>query len=281
VQGRSKKQVVSDYGITDLDTNYKRKIDVDRLSHDKDYGHNNVSQFQLWGPCYSILDCTNMGSSNLEDYIEKMENADGFSDPSAMDKDAQAKMKADILDKFAMDNQNIISDSAMCENAKKFAGKIGDKKLLSVANSGDAYAVIRFLVENNETYLRNSKQRYAQYSTQNKTLLEALACKVLGVNTSQADSIIASNAGSLRKNGKANKELYISLSAELENIYYIMKGINEAKSGNDMLMFVLKSCGISPEEFRNMPNTEEEAIEEFNNVRENFVRTFNKLLIKY
>lgn len=281
VQGRSKKQVVADFGITDLDANDKRKIDVDRLSHDKDYGHNNVSQYQLWGPCYSILDCTNMGNSNLEDYIAKMENADGFSDPSTMDKDAQAKMKADILDKFAMDNKNIISDSAMCENAKKYADKIGDKKLSSVANNGNAYNVIKFLVENNETYLRNSKQRYAQYSTQNKILLEALACKMLGVNASQADSIIASNAGSLRKNGKANKELFISISAELENIYYIMKGINEAKSGNDMLMFVLNSCGISPEEFKNMPNTEEEAIENFNNVRENFVRTFNKLLIKH
>jgi hypothetical protein len=281
VQSRSVKQAVSDYGITDLDTNDKRKIDVDRLTHDKDYGHNNVKQFQLWGPCYSILDCSNMGNSNLADYIDKMENADGFSDTDTMDKDAQAKMKSDILAKFEMDNQNVLSDSSMCQNAKKYADSIGDKKLSSIANNGDAYSVIKFLVENNETYLRSSKQRYAQYSTQTKNLLEALACKVLGVNVSQADSVIASNAGSLRKNGKANKSLFYNVAAELENIYYIMKGISEARTSSDMLMFVLNSCGISPEEFRNMPNTEEEAIETLNNVRENFVRTFNKLLIKH
>ena len=151
----------------------------------------------------------------------------------------------------------------------------------SVANNGDAYSVIKFLVDNNETYLRNSKQRYAQYTTENRNLLEALACKVLGVNTDQADRIITSNANSLRRNGKVNKALFINVASELENIYYIMKGISEAKTGNDMLMFVLDACGISPEEFRNMPNTEEEAIEDFNNVRENFVRTFNKLLIKH
>ena len=285
VIGRSKKQVVSDMGITDLATNDKRQVDVDRLSHDKDYGHNNVKQFQLWGPCYSIFDCTNIANSNLEDYIDK-NMADGFSiDTSATDTktqaQAQAQVKSDILSKFQMDNQNIISDSTMCANAKKYADSIGDKKLAAVANNQSALEVIDFLVNNNEVYLRKKQQRYAQHSPQSLQLLKALAIKVLGLDATEADKTIAANARSLRQNGKVNKDLFYDVAAELENIYFILKGISEAKTANDMLMFVLDACDISVDEFKNMPEDEQEAEEMMNNIKENFIRTFNKLIITH
>ena len=285
VVGRSKQQVVSDMGITDLATNDKRQVDVDRLSHDKDYGHNNVKQFQLWGPCYSILDCTNVSNSNLEDYIDQ-NMADGFSiDSSATDiktqSQAQAQVKSDILSKFQADNQNNISDTAMCENAKKYADSIGDKKLAAVAVNKSALEVIDFLVNNNEVYLRKKQQRYAQHSPQSLQLLKALAIKVLGLDATEADKTIAANARSLRQNGKVNKDLFYEVAAELENIYFILKGISEAKTANDMLMFVLDACDISIGEFKNMPEDEQEAEEMMNNVKENFIRTFNKLIITH
>ena len=283
VVGRSISQVISDYGITDLASNDKRQIDVDRLSHDKDYGHNNAKKFQLWGPCYSILDCTNVANSNLEDYIDKLGDfAVNITTTDAKSQaQAQVQAKSDILSKFQMDNQNIISDSVMCQNAKKYADNIGDKKLAAVANNQSATDVIKFLVNNNEVYLRNKQQRYAQHSPQSLQLLEALAIKVMGLDSTEADKVIAANAKSLRNNGKVNKDLFYSVAAELENIYFILKGISEAKSSSDMLMFVLNACGISVEEFRNMPENEQEANEMVSNVRENFIRTFNKLLITH
>ena len=78
-----------------------------------------------------------------------------------------------------------------------------------------------------------------------------------------------------------NKGLFYSVASDLENIYYILNGLAESTTANDMLKFVLDSCGISVEEFKNMPNTEQEAQEAVNNVRENFIRTFNKLLITH
>lgn len=283
VVGRSKSQVISDYGITDLASNDKRQIDVDRLSHDKDYGHNNAKKFQLWGPCYSILDCTNVANSNLEDYIDKLGDfsVNITTTDAKSQAQAQVQAKSDILSKFQMDNQNIISDSVMCQNAKKYADNIGDKKLAAVANNQSATDVIKFLVNNNEVYLRNKQQRYAQHSPQSLQLLEALAIKVMGLDATEADKVIAANAKSLRNNGKVNKDLFYSVAAELENIYFILKGISEAKSSSDMLMFVLNACGISVDEFRNMPENEQEANEMVSNVRENFIRTFNKLLITH
>ena len=219
----------------------------------------------------------------MEDYIDKLGDfAVNITTTDAKSQaQAQVQAKSDILSKFQMDNQNIISDSVMCQNAKKYADNIGDKKLAAVANNQSATDVIKFLVNNNEVYLRNKQQRYAQHSPQSLQLLEALAIKVMGLDATEADKVIAANAKSLRNNGKVNKDLFYSVAAELENIYFILKGISEAKSSSDMLMFVLNACGISVEEFRNMPENEQEANEMVSNVRENFIRTFNKLLITH
>jgi hypothetical protein len=166
----------------------------------------------------------------------------------------------------------------MCANAKKYADSIGDKKLAAVANNQSALEVIDFLVNNNEVYLRKKQQRYAQHSPQSLQLLKALAIKVLGLDATEADKTIAANARSLRQNGKVNKDLFYEVAAELENIYFILKGISEAKTANDMLMFVLDACDISVDEFKNMPEDEQEAEEMMNNIKENFIRTFNKLI---
>ena len=272
LEKRSERQAIADYGIQDYDTNDKRKIDVSKLANDKNYGNNGVKRFKLFGPYYSINQCTETRQSNLKDYLSAHEfgnNLDGD-----IDKDAQAKMKSDIVARIELDNKNVISDSSMCQNARIYAEKKGDKKLASVASKGDAASVIKFLVNNAESYLRNSAQRYAQHTAESRGLLEALACKKMGLNLDYADRQIMSNANNL----VINKQLLISITSELENIYYILNGLAESVVSNDMLMFVLNACGISVEEFKNMPNTEQEAMEMYNNVRENFIRTFNNLL---
>jgi hypothetical protein len=278
---RSASQVINDLGITDYDTNDKRKIDVSKLENDINYGQNNVRGFKLCPfPYYSINQCTESRQSNLKDYIAQHEHGDNID--TTVDKDAQTKMKSDIVAKIELENQNVISETAMCQNAKKYAENRGDKKLASIASRGSAADVISFLAANAESYLRNKAQRYASHTDDTRELLEALALKKMGLDVDNADRRIIAKASQLRNyNGKINKGLFYSVASDLENIYYILNGLAESTTANDMLKFVLDSCGISVEEFKNMPNTEQEAQEAVNNVRENFIRTFNKLLITH
>lgn len=272
LERRSERQAIADYGIHDYDTNDKRKIDVSKLVNDKNYGHNGVKRFKLFGPYYSINQCTESRNSNLKDYIAGHTYGDNVN--MDVDKDTQAKMKSDVMAKIEFENQKVISDSSMCQNARKYAENKGDKKLASIASRGDAASVITFLVTNAETYLRNEAQRYAPHTGESKKLLEALALKIMGLRVDYADREIMSRANNL----SINKQLLVSITSDLENIYNILNGLVESVVNNDMLMFVLNSCGISVDEFRRLPNTEEEAMGMYNNVRENFIRIFNNLL---
>jgi hypothetical protein len=56
-----------------------------------------------------------------------------------------------------------------------------------------------------------------------------------------------------------------------------MAGLAE-DSGNDLFMWALNALGLSVEEYKAMPNTEEEALSEFNEVKKTFINNFNKLL---
>lgn len=276
VQGRSEAQTIADYGIQDYDTNDKRKLQVTRLSNDKDYGHNNAAKFTLesFHPFYDISDCTQTRQSNLVDNIGDVNKA--F---YKMDKDKDAAAKQQVVLDIQAQNKDILQDSTMCENAKKYAEKIGDKKLASVAANGNASDIVSFLAMNAESYLRNKAQRnFSQYNNQARELLKAVALKVLGLGDAQNDNNIQANCGYLKRNGKASKEVFIDIATDLDNIYYIMHGINESADMNSTLKYVLDVCGISVEEFKNMPETEEDAVQQINSVRENFVRTFNNML---
>ena len=276
LQKSSEGEAINKFGITDYATNDKRKIDVSKLANDANYGNNNVKSFELCPfPFYSINQCTEIRTNNLKDYIANHDHA-GDIDPDS-DKDTQAKMKSDIITKIELENQNVISEPAMCQNAKKYAESKGDKKLASIASRGNAADIIHFLANNAETYLRNEAQRYAAHTGDSKKLLEAISLKKMGLNVDYADRELMSRA----QNIKMNQLLLVSITSDLENIYNILSGLAESAISNNMFMFVLNSIGMSVEDFKHLPKTEQEAQEMANNVRESFVRTFNKLLITY
>jgi hypothetical protein len=74
-----------------------------------------------------------------------------------------------------------------------------------------------------------------------------------------------------------NKKTFHAIGSDFENIVGIINGVKESVS-NNTLMWMLNVLGMSVEEYKAMPNTEEEADNMFNGVRESFIRTFNNLL---
>lgn len=280
---RSRKKTLSDIGATqaDWDSDDLLKVQVAKLQNDKDFGNNNAKSFRVGEPYYDISECTPFRQSNLMDKILARDSAKNIN--RDLDKDANLKKKSDVIANIQTINQNILDNNTMCQNAKAYADKIGDKKLARVASSGIASQVVKFLADNAEAYLRNAAQRNSgQHTRQTRDLLEALALKKLGLGSQDVDRIIVQNCNFLRRNGKVNKDMFITVASDLENIYYIMSNnLNESVVSNDMLKFVLDSCGVSVEEFKNMPQNEMEANEMVNDVRESFIRTFNKLLIAH
>lgn len=275
--GRSKLQTIADYGIKDYDSNDLRKVQVDRLSHDIDYGDNDADKFALSPfPFYDISDCTQIRPSNLPEMLEKQNNGENSFDD--VDKDKQVQLKNNALSNIENANKNVMSDKAMCDNALKYAQKIGDKKLERVASVGSAADVISFLANNAEAYLRNRAQRNGSKNAAPVELVAAVALKKMGLGDEQNDAKIAATCGRLRVNNKVNKLMFFNLASDLDDIYNILMGLTESSEVQSTLKFVLDACGISVDEFKSMPNTEEEAQESFRNVREGFVRTFNKML---
>ena len=85
------------------------------------------------------------------------------------------------------------------------------------------------------------------------------------------------NMRSIRGYGGLNKQAFYNVGSDFENIIYILNGINESVSENTF-MWMLKTLGISVDEFKTMPNTEEEANEMMDGIKESFIKTFNKIL---
>jgi hypothetical protein len=56
-----------------------------------------------------------------------------------------------------------------------------------------------------------------------------------------------------------------------------MAGLAESV-GDDLFVWALNTLGVSIDTYKAMPDTEEEALGELNNIKESFIRNFNKLL---
>jgi hypothetical protein len=110
-------------------------------------------------------------------------------------------------------------------------------------------------------------------------LTKALIYMRFGIFMDSAKRIIANNMSIIKKrDGSFNKNMFNAVISDFQNIYFIMAGLTEANV-DDLFTWALNTLGVSVEEYKAMPNTEEEALAELNNVRESFIKNFNKLLI--
>lgn len=275
VTHRSLKQTMAAYGVTQAqyDANPMIRKQIDTLMNDKDYGIYNNSKFGLNGisPYYDYsqtslhpglqdnYDFDNIGISNVDKDKDKAED----------------EKRGDIL-ATATGANNRMSEEDIIKNLEAYAVKNNDTELINILKSGNKTIVksIDYLAENSKTILREVDDRKKSLY---KGILVALVLKRIQIDVDYSDRLISQNMGQLRNYGGLNKQAFYAVGADFENIIFIINGINEAV-GNDEFMWMLKTLGISVDEFKSMPNTEQEAEEMVNGVRESFIKTFNKLL---
>ena len=108
-------------------------------------------------------------------------------------------------------------------------------------------------------------------------VLVAFVLKRIQVDTDYSDRLLMNNMSQLRDYGGLNKKVFYAVGADFENIVSIIYGLNESVS-NSTIMWMLNTLGMSVEEFKALPNSEEEAETMVSKVRESFIKTFNNLL---
>jgi hypothetical protein len=77
-----------------------------------------------------------------------------------------------------------------------------------------------------------------------------------------------------------NQKLITDLWAYAYNVISLLNEIKESYENGLTLAKVINYLGYTVDEFKRMPKTDEEAYEILRGVRENFIKTFNNLLIK-
>jgi len=272
---RSLKQTMKDYGVTQAqyDSNAMIRKQIDTLMNDRDYGQYNNSNFGLNGisPYYdysetvlqqgaqSNYDFDNMNTGNVDTEKDKAED----------------EKRGDIL-AAATGVKAKKSDADIIKNLEAYAVKNNNTDLINILKSGGNVIIkaVEYLADNSKTILRevdaNKKKLY-------KGVLVAFVLKRLQIDTDYSDRLLMNNMSQLRTYGGLNKAVFHAVGSDFENIITLINGVNESVS-NGTLMWMLNAIGMSVEEYKALPNNEQEASEMLNNVRESFIKTFNNLL---
>lgn len=272
---RSLKQTMKDYGVTQAqyDSNAMVRKQIDTLMNDKDYGQYNNSKFGLNGisPYYDYSETVlQQGAQSNYDF----DNMNAGNVDTEKDK-AEDEKRGDIL-AAATGTKAKKSDADIIKNLEAYAVKTNNTDLINILKSGGNVITkaIEYLADNSKTILRevdaNKKKLY-------KGVLVAFVLKRLQIDTDYSDRLLMNNMSQLRTYGGLNKAVFHAVGSDFENIITLINGVNESVS-NSTLMWMLNAIGMSVEEYKALPNNEQEASEMLNNVRESFIKTFNNLL---
>ena len=275
VTPRSVRQTMSDYGVTQAqyDSNPMIRKQIDTLTNDKDYGQYNNSSFGLNGisPYYDYSETVLQPGEQSNYDFDNMEvgNID-------KDKDkAEDEKRGDILAAATGANDRK-SEEDIIKSLQEYAVKNNNTDLINIIKNGNNVIIksVEYLAENSKTILREVDQKKKNLY---QGVLVALVLKRLKINPDYSDRLLTSNMSQLREYGGLNKKVFYAVGSDFENIISIINGINESVS-NSTLMWMLNTLGMSVEEFKALPNSEEDAGEMLNNVKESFIKTFNNLL---
>lgn len=281
----------SGIGQQDYDNNAMARLVVNKFMNDINYGqtNNNSGGFNVDGPYYDFSETQLIqGMQDNYDFNQIVNNKAITNINDAAKKEDDAK-RFDFLNS-ADDGSVKLDPKTLLVNISNFASKVGDMSLSNIAAKGDLNRCIDYLVENSVTIKRLRGKGYTGWNDAVKAskekrniyidLTRALIYMRFGINLDTAKSIIATNLSIIKKKGGTgyNQNAFNSVLTDFQNIYFIMAGLNEDLN-SDLFVWGLNALGISVEEYRNMPKTEEEAVAEINGVRESFIKNFNMLLV--
>lgn len=273
------------------DTNAMSRLVVKKFMNDINYGqaNNNSGGFNVDGPYYDLSE-TQLIKGMQDNYdFDMIVNNKSITNINAAAKKDEDAARFDVL-KPADGDANKFDEKTLLSNIADFASKVGDADLERYASKGkDLLRCIAYLVDQSETIKRLRGKNYSGWNDSVKEagkkkiiyteLTKALIYMRFGIFMDSAKRIIANNMSIIKKrDGSFNKNMFNAVISDFQNIYFIMAGLTEANV-DDLFTWALNTLGVSVEEYKAMPNTEEEALAELNNVRESFIKNFNKLLI--
>lgn len=270
---RSKAQTMAAFGVTqaqyDADAMLQRQIDT--LQNDKDYGIMNNSKFGLNGisPYYDLSDTVlQPGQPEVYDWQNNCPININVNKTKKED-----EKKSEIISAVMGDRK---SEADIITALTNYATKKNDTNLLAILTSkgNTVRRAFEYLAENSKTIVRENDQRKKNLYL---SLLLIFLFTRFGVETDYANNLLARYSSQITNYGKLNKTAFHAVGSDFQNIVAIINGVKESVS-NNTLMWMLKVLGMSVEEYKAMPDTEEEAEARLNGVRESFIRTFNNLL---
>ena len=288
----SKTDSMNHFGIdrNTFNTNAMARLVVQKGMNDKNYGETNNNpggKYIPEGPYYDYSE-TELIQGMVDNY-----DFDAIANNKAITNINSAAKKEDDTKRFDMlkpkDGDTTKFDvKTLLTNISNFAAKVGDTALEQYAKGGNLNSCVSYLVDQSETIKRLRGKNYTGWNRAvqdagNKKkiyadLTKALVFMRFGINMDDAKNLIANNMNTIKtRTGGFNKNVFNAIISDFQNIYFIMAGLAE-DSGNDLFMWALNALGLSVEEYKAMPNTEEEALSEFNEVKKTFINNFNKLL---
>lgn len=288
----SKSAAMNKFGVDQqtYDSNAMSRLLVKKGMNDINYGDSNNNtggKFNVDGPYYDLSETQLIqGMQDNYDFYAIVNNKSITNINAAAKKDDDAS-RFDVLKPD--DDSNKFDEKTILSNIANFAANVGDTELEKyAANGGNLSKCISYLVDQSETIRRLRGKNYTGWNTAirdaaNKRKIYADLTKALifmrfGMFMDEAKQIIANNMNIIKKrDGSFNKNMFNSVISDFQNIYFIMVGLAE-DTASDLFVWALDKLGMSVEEYKMMPDTEEEALSELNSVKETFIRNFNKLL---
>ena len=288
----SKNAAMRKFGIDQqtYDSNAMSRLLVKKGMNDIHYGeaNNNSGGFNVDGPYYDLSE-TQLIQGKQDNYdFDAIVNNKSITNINAAAKKDDDASRFDVL-KHADGDASKFDEKTLLSNISNFASNVGDVNLQNLVNSKNLEKCISYLVDQSETIKRLRGKGYTGWNSAIKDaaykkkiyaeLTKALIFMRFGIYPDLAQKIIANNMGVIKKsNGSFNKNMFNAVISDFQNIYFIMAGIAEGITDN-LFIWALNALGVSVEEYKSMPNTEEEALGEINGIKESFVKNFNKLLL--
>ena len=287
----SKSASMRKFGIDQqtYDTNPMSRLLVRKGMNDINYGdvNNNDGSFNIDGPYYDYSE-TQLIQGMQENYdFDAIANNKAITNINTAAKKEDDTSRFDIL-KDSNTDANKFDEKTLLANIEKFAVKTGDVDLQNYVKGRNLNGIVSYLVDQSETIKRLRGKGYTGWNSAIKDagnkkkiyaeLTKALVFMRFGIFMDRAKQIIAKNMNVIKKiDGTFNKNMFNAVISDFQNIYFIMAGLAESV-GDDLFVWALNTLGVSIDTYKAMPDTEEEALGELNNIKESFIKNFNSLL---
>lgn len=229
---------------------------------------------------YDISDVDNVDPNSVTGdtsnyYDPNSVTADTVDADAVNDNNADATKDQDIVD-----NKGKMSLDELRKKLLKLSSDTGNDGIrLSIQRDG-VIGGLKYLISNSKDISRDHDDARKQ-KTIEEVLFTLLRFYEIPELENEMISLWKKHYNTLMKSDTVNQQLFTEIWSFAYNIISIINGIKESEGCSLTLADVIGYFGLTIDDYKRLPATEEEALENLGQVRENFVRIFNNLLITH